>query len=103
MANRFSNHAPAAAYDPESALYPVWNYFNLASIFLCGESWIKPTNTSHLKRMLGRLSALEYIEMPMEIFSLADCKFPHLKRFNLFLQSGGTNGTRNSSYATSTP
>ncbi|KAJ7498097.1 hypothetical protein B0H11DRAFT_1715635 [Mycena galericulata] len=85
----FGNHAPGVAYDPESALYPVWNFANLTSISLRGDSWIKPTNAIHLKRMLGRLSALEYIEMPMEISSLADCKFPHLKRLNLFLQSGG--------------
>jgi hypothetical protein len=36
------------------------------------------------------LTALQYLELPMEFSSLADCKFPYLKRLNLFLQSGGS-------------
>jgi len=89
LSGLFGNHAPGVAYDPDSALYPLWNFSNLTSISLRGDAWIKPTNAIHLKRMLNNLSELEYIEMPMEISSLADCKFPHLKRLNLFLQSGG--------------
>src|ERR1700761_1193607 len=29
------------------------------------------------------------MEVPMELSALAECKFPHLKKLNLFLQSGG--------------
>ncbi|KAJ6580843.1 hypothetical protein B0H19DRAFT_1112586 [Mycena capillaripes] len=89
LSGMFGTHAPGVAYDPESALYPLWRFSNLTSISLRGDAWIKPANAPHLKRMLSRSTALEYIEMPMEFSGLADCKFPYLKRLNLFLQSGG--------------
>ncbi|KAJ7147644.1 hypothetical protein C8R43DRAFT_926134 [Mycena crocata] len=85
----FGAHAAGLGYDPNSVLYPLWKFSNLTSLCLRGDAWIKPTNAPHLKRMLGRSYALEYIEMPMEFSGLADCKFPYLKRLNLFLQSGG--------------
>ncbi|KAJ7066780.1 hypothetical protein B0H15DRAFT_872452 [Mycena belliarum] len=89
LSGMFGVHAPGAGYDPDSTLYPLWKFSNLTSISLRGDAWIKPSNAPHLKRMLSRSPAIEYIEMPMEFKGLADCKFPDLKRVNLFLQSGG--------------
>ncbi|KAJ7114089.1 hypothetical protein C8R44DRAFT_710505 [Mycena epipterygia] len=90
LSGLFGARAPGAGYDPDSALYPLWRFSNLTSLSLRGDAWIKPSNAVHLKRMLHRSPALEYIEMPMEFSGLADCKFPDLKRVNLFLQSGGS-------------
>ncbi|KAJ7036580.1 hypothetical protein C8F04DRAFT_1094947 [Mycena alexandri] len=90
LAGMFGLYAPGVAYDPESKGYPLWRFQNLTSISLRGDAWIKPGNAPHLKRMLGRSSGLEYIELPMEFSTLAECKFPSLKKLNLFLQAGGS-------------
>ncbi|KAJ6621468.1 hypothetical protein B0H10DRAFT_1789720 [Mycena sp. CBHHK59/15] len=89
LSGRFGVHAPGAGYDPDSALYPLWGFSNLTSLCLRGDAWIKPSNSAHLKRMLARSPAMEYLEMPMEFSTLAECRFPRLKGLNLFLQSGG--------------
>ncbi|KAJ6485542.1 hypothetical protein C8R45DRAFT_996954 [Mycena sanguinolenta] len=90
LSGMFGIHAPGMANDLESTLYPLWRFSNLTSISLRGNAWIKPMNTIHLKRMLRRSAAnLEYLEIPMEFSALVDCKFPYLKRLNLFLQAGG--------------
>ncbi|KAJ7230397.1 hypothetical protein GGX14DRAFT_344188 [Mycena pura] len=89
LAGLFGMHAPSVAYDPDSSLYPLWRFSNLTSISLRGDTWVKPGNALHLKRLLSRSIGLEYMEVPMELSALAECKFPHLKKLNLFLQSGG--------------
>ncbi|KAJ7863177.1 hypothetical protein B0H13DRAFT_2237154 [Mycena leptocephala] len=78
-----------SAYDPESSLYPLWRFSNLTSISLRGDAWIKAANALHLKRMLSRSTALEVFIHASIFLRPADCKFPYLKRVNLFLQSGG--------------
>ncbi|KAJ7173440.1 hypothetical protein C8R46DRAFT_1082808 [Mycena filopes] len=90
LSGMFGVYAPGLAYDPESRGYPLWGFQNLTSISLRGDAWIKPGNAGHLKRMLGRSSGLEFIELPMEFSTLAECKFPALKKLNLFLQAGGS-------------
>ncbi|KAK7031706.1 F-box domain-containing protein [Favolaschia claudopus] len=90
LAGMFGTHAPGIGLDQDSTLYPLWRFSNLTSISLRGDSWIRPTNIPHLKRMLSRSAAsLEFLEMPMEFTGLADLKFPYLRSLNLFLQSGG--------------
>ncbi|KAF8211086.1 hypothetical protein K438DRAFT_1808781 [Mycena galopus ATCC 62051] len=67
LSGMFGGHAPGVILQPDVFI-------------LRGNAWIKPTNAPHLKRML---------KIPMEFSGLVDCKFPYLKRLNLFLQSGG--------------
>ncbi|KAJ7760187.1 hypothetical protein B0H14DRAFT_382499 [Mycena olivaceomarginata] len=90
LSGMFGVHAPGAAYDQDSMVYPLWRFSNLTSLSLRGDTWIKPANALHLKRMLMRSAvSLEYLELPMEFSGLSECKFPYLKRLYLFLQSGG--------------
>ncbi|KAG7093405.1 hypothetical protein E1B28_007087 [Marasmius oreades] len=73
---------------PARQLEQIWNMKHLRYVCLRGEVWGLPSMGGIVQEFLMQSPLLEFLEVPLEITSLADSLFPSLKKLRLFLQSG---------------
>jgi hypothetical protein len=92
LSGKFALHALSSQMDTSSTTYPVWKIGNLTSLSLHGESWAKLANSKHLCHLLAKSPNLEYLDLPLEFYHLADCKLPKLKKLKLTMQAGAFMG-----------
>ncbi|KAJ7595835.1 hypothetical protein C8J56DRAFT_852869 [Mycena floridula] len=86
----FASRAPRVSLDRTSFRYPLWRFSGLKRLVLQGQHWIRPSHALHLNAMLTLSPGLQYLELPMELSVVANCRFPELKSFRLVLESGAT-------------
>ncbi|KAJ7584708.1 hypothetical protein C8J56DRAFT_789719 [Mycena floridula] len=86
----FASRAPMVSLDRTSFRYPLWRFSDLKRLVLQGQHWIRPSHALHLSAMLTLSPGLQYLELPMELSVVANCRLPELKSFRLVLESGVT-------------
>ncbi|KAL0061997.1 hypothetical protein AAF712_011153 [Marasmius tenuissimus] len=74
--------------NPSRQIEELWNLKHLRYLSLRGDVWSHPLIGEIVKTYLTRSPLLEFLEIPLEITSLANTFFPNLRRLRLFLQSG---------------
>ncbi|KAK7033908.1 hypothetical protein VNI00_012532 [Paramarasmius palmivorus] len=83
-----SGHMDLRTSDPSLRIDQVWRLEHLQYVSLRGGTWALPSMGAVVREFLKRSPLVKFLELPLEITSLADSFFPHLRQLRLFLQSG---------------
>ncbi|ESK93173.1 hypothetical protein Moror_1109 [Moniliophthora roreri MCA 2997] len=83
-----SGYVDLRTSDPLVRIDQVWNMKYLQHVSLRGETWALPSMGLVVREILKRSPLIKFLEIPLEVTSLENSFFPHLRGLRLFLQSG---------------